>query len=398
MNDVILKKIYSLLPDNICSSTQKLSLDNILQISKYFDSPHEKFKSIHVAGTNGKGSVTTKIAKALTISGYKTALFTSPHISCYSERIVVDEKKISLEEAYRILKEISAVQKKLNIHLNFFEITTLLSFIYFANEKVDFAVIEVGLGGRYDATNIIKPILSIITSISLDHTGLLGNSLDSIALEKAQIIKSGIPVVIGSKANLMPIVKKAKEEKSPLYIAEKIDGFFDDQNNEIVKMSLDIINKFYKIKENAVKIAILTRPEARFQVFTSLLPGTVIFDAAHNTDGFCELKKAIDQFFPGRKIRVVLGFSKDKDIYGCLKILITFANFVHIINAKYLKSAPTSVISDNFLKLNFKNFKEEKDIPSCINDAKDLAVINNEIILVCGSFYILDLIKKSFKI
>ncbi|NGX48908.1 MAG: Folylpolyglutamate synthase, partial [Candidatus Anoxychlamydiales bacterium] len=202
-------KLFSLFSNKV-----KCRLENVSVVSQYLNNPHIDFKSIHVAGTNGKGSVATKIAKALSLSGYKTALYTSPHITSYEERISVDGKLISKKDVKVLLKKIFKLRKKLKIYLSFFEITTLLAFLYFSKKKVDFAIIETGLGGRLDATNIITPILSIITSIGLDHTNILGDTIDLIAFEKAGIIKPKIPVVIGRKANVEPIIKKAKKSKS----------------------------------------------------------------------------------------------------------------------------------------------------------------------------------------
>ncbi len=388
-------KLFSLF-----SNKTKCRLENVSVISQYLNNPHIDFKSIHVAGTNGKGSVATKIAKALSLSGYKTALYTSPHITSYEERISVDGKLISKKDVKVLLKKIFKFRKKLKIYLSFFEITTLLAFLYFSKKKVDFAIIETGLGGRLDATNIITPILSIITSISLDHTNILGDTIDLIAFEKAGIIKPKIPVVIGRKANVEPIIKKAKKSKSQLYISEKIkiNAFYDDENASIALRALEVFSLKYPLKKSAIKKALKIRPQARFEIFKTFGPKAIIFDVAHNLDGFIELKKALKLFFPNKKVRVVFGFSKQKDTLSCLKLLKTFSSFIHVTEAKSFKSLPKEEIKKDLLKINFKKYKIEKNISVAILNAKNLAIKNKEILLICGSFYILDEIKKQLKI
>jgi dihydrofolate synthase/folylpolyglutamate synthase len=352
-------KLFSLFSNKI-----NCRLENISAVNHHLNNPNLDFKSIHIAGTNGKGSVATKIAKALSLSGYKTALYTSPHITSYEERISIDGKLISKKDVKVLLKKIFKLRKELKVYLSFFEITTLLAFLYFSKKKVDFAIIETGLGGRLDATNIITPILSIITSISLDHTNILGDTLDLIAFEKAGIIKPKIPVVIGRKANKEPIIKKAKRSKSELYISKKVkkNAFYDDENSSIALRALEVFSLKYPLKKSAIKKALKIRPEARFEIFKSLGPKAIIFDVAHNLDGFKELKKAIKLFFPNEKVRVILGFSKLKDTLSCLKLLKTFSNFIHVTESKCFKSLPKLEIEKDLLKINFLKYKLEKNI------------------------------------
>lgn len=388
----ILKKLFLL-------RSNDRSLKDIFLLNEHLMNPIKNFKSIHIAGTNGKGSCALKLYKGFLLSGYKTALYTSPHISSFSERIIVNDKMISKYETLKILKKIFFLQKKLKLNLNFFDITTLLAFYYFSLKKVDFAIIEVGLGGRLDATNIITPILSIITSINFDHTNDLGDTLDKIAFEKGGIIKKNIPCVIGQSANLCPIINKAKIQNSPLFLADDNKIFYDDKNNEIVKLCYKILKKNYNLSSAAIKKSYLFRPEARFQVLKGLGPKAIILDAAHNPDGFNKLKDALKLFFPKEKIRVILGFSKNKDVYSSLKILtsIPSLNFIHIVKANYFKSLSISEIKKQLIRINFLNFKEEKNIATCVTEAIEKAKSEKEILLVVGSFYILKDIKKSFR-
>jgi len=382
------EKLFSLVTDKT-----KLRLENVSFANAHLKYPNRNFKSIHIAGTNGKGSVANKIAKALSLSGYKTALYTSPHISSYRERLVIDGENISQEQVMIYLKELFKLQKSLGIYLSFFEITTLAAFLYFSQNKVDFAVIETGLGGRLDATNIITPILSIITSINFDHTNLLGNTLAKIAYEKAHIIKPNVPVVVGPSSDLAPIKQKAKENKCSYYKAKKRLGFYDFQNQEIARTSLELISKEFPLKKEAIKKALPFRPKGRFEILDSLGPKAIILDVAHNVEAINELKKTINIFFPKEKIRIIFGLSKHKDIDGCLKIIKTFAHYIHIISANNIKALPKLEIKKALLKIKFTNFDMAKDIKSAVFVAQDRAKKNNEVLLICGSFYILDEVK-----
>lgn len=191
----------------------KLGLKNIQQLNQLLGNPIAQFKSIHVAGTNGKGSVVTKIAKGLEEEGFRVGLYTSPHISCFRERIKINGRMIDEASVTSILERIFNVIEQEKIAATFFEITTALAFLYFAKQRVDFAVLETGLGGRLDATNIVTPLLSIITSISLEHVEQLGETIDAIASEKAGIIKPNIPVLIGPCVPV-GIIEKFADEKT----------------------------------------------------------------------------------------------------------------------------------------------------------------------------------------
>ena len=192
-----LNYLYNSAPlfQNIGQGAYKEGLENTLKLDEYFNSPHKKFKTIHIAGTNGKGSCSHTIASILQSAGYKTGLYTSPHLIDFSERIRINGKPIDQQFVVDFVREHKHFFEPL--HPSFFELTTAMAFLYFAEQQVDVAVIEVGLGGRLDCTNIITPDLSVITNISFDHIQFLGNTLADIAREKAGIIKHNIPVVIG---------------------------------------------------------------------------------------------------------------------------------------------------------------------------------------------------------
>ncbi len=215
--------MFSSLPmyQRVGKAAYKANLDNTLALDEYFGHPHKSFKTIHVAGTNGKGSVSHSLAAILQSAGYKTGLYTSPHLVDYRERIRINGEMISKDYVCDFINQNQEIIGKLKP--SFFEMSVALAFKYFADMKVDVAVIEVGMGGRLDSTNIITPELSVITNISFDHTQFLGNTLPLIAGEKAGIIKPGIPVVIGqTHAETKDVfLAKAKEQNSPITFADK---------------------------------------------------------------------------------------------------------------------------------------------------------------------------------
>ncbi|KPK33505.1 MAG: hypothetical protein AMS24_00855 [Chlamydiae bacterium SM23_39] len=361
------------------------------EIDKALNSPSKKFKSIHVAGTNGKGSVSFKIANSLRLSGYKVGLFTSPHIIFFRERITINNVKIKKKEMEYFLNKIFKISEN---RLTFFEITTLLAFCYFCDKQVDFAVIEVGLGGRKDATNIITPELSIITSISFDHENILGRSLEKIAFEKAGIIKKNVPLIIGPKANYKSVFRKAKQKDAKIYKVQNIEGFFDLQNQEIAKKGLEVLKKKFFLSDNAINRGLLYRPKCRFEVIKSLknlkkIPKKIILDVAHNPDGFLNLFKSIKFFYPNYPIRVVFGISKNKDIKSCIKIIAFYAVYIHLIDGKNERLISKKTLLSIFLEEKIYKVSYEDNTENTLNKAIKLGCKNKEILLICGSFFIM---------
>ncbi len=254
--------------------------------------PHRAFKTIHVGGTNGKGSVSWKIAESLRLAGKKVGLYTSPHISNLRERIQINGKMIP-ETAF--LKHLARVYKE---GYSFFDIMTALAFLYFKEEKVDWAVIEVGLGGRFDPTNVIHPEIAVITSIGYDHMEVLGDTLEQIAFQKGGIAKPGIPLVVGPSARAF--------FPDAIHVLESC-GFYDEENNFIAKRALQKLG---------IKTFSSIRPKCRFEII-----GNVILDAAHNVDGFEKLSQALQIHFPGEKFHFITHFSEDKQAEKCLEII-----------------------------------------------------------------------------
>ncbi|HEY1020873.1 MAG TPA: Mur ligase family protein, partial [Flavisolibacter sp.] len=241
------------------SAAFKKDLTNIRQLCEQLGNPHQQFKTIHVAGTNGKGSVSHMLAAVFTAAGYKTGLYTSPHLYDFRERIRIDGAMIP--KAY-VTEFVESQKKNIeSIEPSFFEITVAMAFRYFADENVDVAIIEVGLGGRLDSTNIIRPELSIITNIGWDHTNLLGDSLEAIAGEKGGIIKESIPVVVGKKhLQTQPVFERlAAEKAAPLYFAE---DFYHHRHHQLDHTSLTVIYK----REHCGELEVTTDLPGIYQV------------------------------------------------------------------------------------------------------------------------------------
>jgi len=343
------------------------AIDAARRLSEGCGRPEQAFKSIHVAGTNGKGSVSLKIAESLT--GLKVGLFTSPHLFSYCERISINGRLISEERARQGLLRLL----KIDPEACFFELTTILAFEYFREECVDIAVIETGVGGLYDPTNIIIPCLSVITSIGKDHVETLGGTLDQIAVQKAGIIKKGVPVVIGAKADLPPIIERAQTMGSPLFRAPPVSGFYDLENQAIAKKALDVLNLPYDIS------GLKKRPPCRFEQ-----EGNTIFDVAHNLDGIARLVEAMELHFPGKPYNCAVGLSRDKDIPNMLSLLAKKADHIFLMKANSPRAVEPEEMGEILKKMGYTAFTASS--PFKLHQEKML--------LVCGSFYIMQEARK----
>lgn len=332
--------LFSQVPmfQNLGKDAYKEGLENTFLLDEHFGHPHKKFKTIHIAGTNGKGSCSHTIASILQEAGYKVGLFTSPHLIDFRERIRVNGQMITEEYVMDFIDNEKQFFEPL--YPTFFELTTAMAFKYFAEQNVDIAVIEVGLGGKLDCTNIISPLLSIITNISYDHVNLLGDTLSKIASEKAGIIKHGTPVVIGEKNIETQGVFKAKaySEKTKIIFAEDNDinidnyefelkGWYQKKNLRTILTAIDELKKNYpstiNIKENDIinglkNVCKNTGLMGRWQVINNK-PLTVC-DTGHNLGGFTYLVQQIKSQ-KCDKLRIVFGMVNDKDIKGVISLL-----------------------------------------------------------------------------
>ena len=342
----------------------KLGLDNIRELLSILNDPQGKFKSIHVAGSNGKGSVSSMIAAALQANGYTVGLYTSPHLVDFRERIRINGELISEEYVAAFLEKIWKDVERLNA--TFFEVTTALAFIYFADSRIQVAVIETGLGGRLDATNVLKsPLASVITSISLEHTTQLGNTLELIAGEKAGIMKPGVPTIVNVSNDLKKVfIQKAKELHSPIIFAdeylpsseyEKLKppflGSHQDKNMRTVLTTLENIELPLKRNlsiEGVNSTQRLTGMRARLEEY-DYSPAIqkevkLILDVAHNPDAFTYLK----EFFlkSGIKPIVIAGFAKDKDIVVILNEIAQFASRFICVAANSHRAISSSELAE----------------------------------------------------
>ncbi len=374
-----LEYLFSRLPmyQRIGKAAYKADLKTTIALDNYSGNPHKRFRSVHIAGTNGKGSVSHMIASVLQSAGYKTGLYTSPHLTDFRERIRINGKPVrknfvtSFTGSHRTLFE--------KLRPSFFEMTVAMAFNCFASEKVDIAVIETGMGGRLDSTNIITPLVSVITNIGLDHTEFLGGSLQEIAREKAGIIKKGVPVVIGEKqpettsifeeraAGLNSAISFASEKYTIGFATHTTEGlqslnikagwnnletdllgFYQQKNVVTVLHTIDVLReKSIKISRDAVyngmrQVVTATGLKGRWQVAGS--NPLVVYDTAHNADGIEAVLGQI-RATPHRHLHMVLGFVNDKNTGEILRILpasatcyFTMASIPRSLDAVELRS------------------------------------------------------------
>jgi dihydrofolate synthase/folylpolyglutamate synthase len=394
----LLNRLYSV---NIHNGV-KLGLSNIKSLCKAFDNPERKFSSVHVAGTNGKGSVSTKIAYTIELQGKRTGLFTSPHISTFRERIRINSKMIPESTVQDILEKIFTIIDENNIPATFFEITTLLAFIYFAEQNVDMAVLETGLGGRLDSTNVVIPKLTVITSISLDHTEILGYSLKEITTEKAGIIKEGCPLVIGPKVPGDIISPIANENNCHF---EQITGPFENfnvENSAIARRCLEILD----VPSEFINRGILELPPCRMEQIplTNLnnkcQPHAIILVVAHNPDGLEYLLSSLRSRYPQKPLRFVCGLSKNKDLQSCASVLAHFGSSFHCIAANNFRALPAKLLSKALQNAGVKANKLflKPTLIENLDLAVECAGKNDEVLIVCGSFFIMGEVRNYFGI
>ena len=345
------------------AAAYKANLDNTHKLDTYFNHPHTKFKTIHVAGTNGKGSVSHGIASVLYEAGYKVGLYTSPHLKDFRERIKINGVCISEDEVVDFVGEHQSLIKE--VQPSFFEMTVAMAFQYFEKQKVDVAVIEVGLGGRLDSTNIILPQCTVITNIGLDHTALLGDTIEKIAVEKAGTIKGNTPVVIGESHEITKAIfdKIAKDNFAAIFYADKeysvpvaMNGVDASQILQVYKnnvlqypnLKLDLLGKYQQKNIKTILKTIDVLNEGNFEIgrkdiyagVNNVVANTglmgrwqilganpaIICDTGHNAEGVAELVEQIAQT-PYKKLHMVWGMVNDKDIGKVLQMLPKDADY-----------------------------------------------------------------------
>ena len=410
-------------------------LERTYKLLELLDNPQDKLKIIHVAGTNGKGSTTAMITSMLKGCGYKVGMYTSPFLEEFEERIQINGENIPKEKLAQLITKIKyAVDKVIEEGYNHpteFEIITVLMFLYFATEEVDFAVVEVGLGGRLDSTNVITPILSVITSISFDHTNLLGNTLEEIAAEKAGIIKSCIPTVIYPQEEMAErvISSKCQELDSKLYKINKEDAKLiniikEDKIYQQVKVKLDdeydvklpllgehqILNLAVALKalevikdkapklnrESIVKSLATVRWNGRLEIMSN--SPYVVIDGAHNIQGITQLDKNIKKYFEYKDMYLILGILADKDVEDMVKVITPKAKKVFTVTPNSMRAETAEELLEEVKKYN-ESCEAYNDYKNAFEDALKLCK-KDDLLLISGSLYMIGemrgIIKKHF--
>ena len=378
-------------------SAFKKDLSNAIKLSGYLSQPEKKFKSIHVAGTNGKGSTSHMLASVLQEAGYKVGLYTSPHLKDYRERIRINGKVVSKQFVIGFIKRNKSFFESNN--LSFFEMTVGMAFDYFAKQQVDISIIEVGLGGRLDSTNIITPELSVITNIGYDHMQMLGNTLEKIAREKAGIIKQNVAVVIGeTQSETEDVFKsKAKETNSQIYFADQLTeyslesdlkGYYQKHNVKTVIQAVKVLqNTQFKISQSELKKGLLnvtknTGLQGRWQVLG--YKPKIVCDTAHNREGLTYIIEQLKtETF--KTLHIVFGVVNDKDLSSILNLLPMKATY-------YLcKPNVRRGLAVEELELVFKKRQLECHSYESVNEALNAAKIcanKDDFIYVGGSTFV----------
>lgn len=373
----------------------KLGLQNMQTLQKLLHYPDHSFPSIHVAGTNGKGSVCTKIASAFEHAGYCVGLYTSPHLACFRERIRINGKMISENAVEVLLSRLFNMVDAKSIPATFFELTTLLAFLYFSQEKVDIAVIETGLGGRLDATNILHPCLSVITSISLDHTEILGVTREEITQEKGGIIKAKVPVVIGPHVPFTPIQAIAVQKQSICIPVNSSSPLFEEENRLIAQTALEYLASDYHLSPTAIEQGLEGKQPCRFEI----VPGSpcTILDVAHNPDGMQHLFQMMQSRYPGQSVRLLFGLSKNKDLLGCLQVLATLGTHFHLVQASNGRGLPVQELAMALHNqgVDPTHFFVHESIAEGVCHAQQAARQNKQILVICGSFFIMGQVRQA---
>ncbi|HEY3311106.1 MAG TPA: folylpolyglutamate synthase/dihydrofolate synthase family protein [Anaerolineales bacterium] len=401
------------------------NLERMRQLMTALGNPQDKIPCIHVAGTKGKGSSAALCASALQASGLKVGLYTSPHLQDYTERIQINAQPASHADLVGLVEHVKSAVANIPL-LTTFEITTALAFVYFAQKKVDAAVIEVGLGGRLDATNIITPRVSVITSLSYDHTAVLGNTLALIAGEKAGIIKTGVPVVSSpQKAEALQVLENVAAERGCeftlvgrdlLYhsLEHSLDGQsfqLDLPGKQAMTLRLPLlgahqvdnaVTAYAALQKSGFKLNTAqiaqgfreVRWPCRFEI-ASREP-TVILDSAHNEDAFQRLAQTLDTYFPGRKVVLILGISEDKHLKSMLAAIHPLIDTLIITRADHPRALEPEKIAGTAGELGLK-LEIATPVETALERALVIAQNNGSIILSAGSMFVTAEVKTAWQ-
>lgn len=397
----------------------EFNLERMRDLMSLLGNPERKYPTLHVAGTKGKGSTSAFMATALKSAGYNTGLYTSPHLQDFCERIQVNGESIPHADLAELVEEIKPAVSKIPF-ITTFELTTALAFLYFSKVKVDYAVIEVGLGGRLDATNIITPIVSVITSLSMDHTAVLGNTLALIAGEKAGIIKNGIPVVSSpQKEEALQVLEKTAEVHSSKFILVGRDWKYQEKRSSLDGQDMEVWNKGgepvnfhlqllgnHQVQNSAtaytglqiarksgleitdediIKGFAQTFWPARFEIVRKEPP--VILDSAHNPDSAEKLHNTLNEYFPGRKSVLIFGASEDKDVPAMFAEWKPILSLIITTRADHPRALDPEQLA-NLAQEQGIPFEVTQSVDVALDKALDIADQTKDIILSAGSMFV----------
>lgn len=370
----------------------KEGLDNILQLDEIYDHPHRNYKTIHIAGTNGKGSVSHTLAAILQSAGYKTGLYTSPHLKDFTERIRVNGKPVDKRFVSRFVEKAAPYIDE--IKPSFFEITTIMAFEWFRKQNVDVAVIETGLGGRLDSTNIIRPVLSIITNVSMDHVKLLGNTIEKIAAEKAGIIKDGVPAIVGEADEKTRPIFEAKS--SNIIFAEdfeyppveyELKGYCQEKNKRTIQAALEVLRLDFAINRDAIEqgfanVVELTGLQGRWQKLSE--NPTIIADTGHNEGAIKYISEQLIDY-DCDTLRIVFGMVNDKDVSAVLSLMPKHAIY-YFAAAGIPRALPADDLKNIAEAYNLSGMAYESVAKALSAAKKDASA--NDLIFVGGSNFV----------
>ncbi len=410
---------------------ENFNLDRMVRFMVELDSPQENLPSLHIAGSKGKGSVSAFCAEVYQTAGWKVGLYTSPHLKDFEERIQINREPISRKELGDLVETIKPVVARIP-GLTTFEIMTGLAFCHFSNQEVDIAVIEVGLGGRLDATNVITPLVSVITSLYLDHTGILGDTIEEIAAEKGGIIKPGVPVVTApqQKSALKVLKKIAAEKSSRLYqvgkdfefelVSSDLEGqefrtgkAGEDLKTESARFFIPLLGKFQVINAATAFATLKIAGEhgfpvsnhqiqkgflninwpARFEIIRKSPP--VVIDSAHNPASIEQLIAAVDQYFPEIPIIGVFGISEDKQLDGMYQALLPRLEALVCTQADHPRAMDANRLLDEAGELDYPAEAFQK-VPDALFRALELAG-EEKLVLVTGSIFVAAAVRIAWK-
>ena len=377
----VLKKLYDLEKFGL-----DLKLDRVIELLEKLGNPQKDLKVIHVTGTNGKGSTSAMISSILVSAGYKVGMYTSPHLVRFRERFMINSREISKEDVISLYDRVD----KVRTDQTFFEVITAMAFLYFSEQKVDYLTLEVGLGGRLDATNVVDSLVSVITNISLEHTKHLGETIEKIAFEKAGIIKENGIVVTGCEGKALEVIKKVCEERRSklIVVGEKVEhevgllGEFQKYNAAVAVKAVGVLKeKGVKVSEKDIVSGLAS---VKWRGRMEFVGKNVLVDCAHNPSGMKVFKEEVlrlkDKF---DRLILVIGVLKDKGYKDMLKTITPLADDVVLTKVKMDRAAEPSVLK----RYVNKGAVIKDEVKEAVRYAKSIAS-TKDLILICGSIYV----------